>query len=207
MPFLIKSQTTENGNWWIYFGNKKLDSQWNWHHEVQYRNYNAIGDLEQLLIRTGLGYNLTENNNNLLLGYAYILSQPYSAGKNKVATTEHRLYQQFITRQQFGRVFLQHRYRSEQRFIEDNPTKWRFRYFLGINVLINSKTLSPKTFYLSGYDEIFLNTQKNIFDRNRLYGALGYVLNDKVKMEVGFMAQMLENTHRNQFQLVAFNNF
>ncbi len=54
MPFLIKSQTTENGNWWIYFGNKKLDSQWNWHHEVQYRNYNAIGDLEQLLIRTGL---------------------------------------------------------------------------------------------------------------------------------------------------------
>ncbi len=175
---------------------------------MQYRNYNAIGDLEQLLIRTGLGYNLTENNNNLLQGYAYIVSQPYLAnGKDKTTITEHRLYQQLITRQQFGRVFLQHRYRAEQRFIEDNPIKWRFRYFLGINVPINSKTLIPKTFYLSGYDEIFLNTQKNIFDRNRLYDALGYVLNDKVKIEIGFMAQMLENTQRNQFQLIAFNNF
>lgn len=161
IPLLVKSQTTENGNWWLYFGNKKLDTQWNWHHEVQYRNYNAVGDLEQLLIRTGLGYNLTENNNNILQGYAYVFSQPYLAnGKNKAAIVEHRLYQQFITRQQFGRVFLQHRYRAEQRFIEEHPLKWRFRYFLAMNIPLNNKTLSANTVYLSAYDEIFLNTKK-----------------------------------------------
>jgi hypothetical protein len=62
------SQASDLGNWWIYFGNKKINSKFNWHHEAQYRNYNVIGDLEQLLLRTGIGYNLTENNNNLLDG-------------------------------------------------------------------------------------------------------------------------------------------
>ena len=35
------------------------------------RDARIIGDLEQLVLRTGIGYNLTENNNNVLLGFAY----------------------------------------------------------------------------------------------------------------------------------------
>ena len=77
------SQRSDLGNWLLYFGNKKIDSKWNWHHEVQYRNYNAIGDLEQLLLRTGIGYNLTENNNNLLLGYGFINSQNFIANTDE----------------------------------------------------------------------------------------------------------------------------
>ncbi len=50
--------------------------------EVQYRNFNFIGDTEQVLIRTGLGYNLTENNNNILLGAAFIYSEPYLANSD-----------------------------------------------------------------------------------------------------------------------------
>jgi hypothetical protein len=52
----------------------------------------------------------------------------------------------------------------------------------------------------------FLNAQKPIFDRNRLYGAIGYVFSKYVKAEVGFMAQTLKSTNRNQFQIVLFNN-
>ncbi|MDP4810734.1 MAG: DUF2490 domain-containing protein, partial [Saprospiraceae bacterium] len=65
------AQNTNTGNWINYFGNKKISEKWNWWHEVQYRNYNAVGDLEQLLIRTGLGYNVSKTD-NLHLGYAYI---------------------------------------------------------------------------------------------------------------------------------------
>ncbi len=46
LPWISQSQDSKLGNWLIYFGNKKIDAKWNWHHEVQYRNYNAIGDLE-----------------------------------------------------------------------------------------------------------------------------------------------------------------
>ena len=42
----VGAQDSDFGNWWIYFGNKQMNERWNWHHEVQYRNYNFIGDLE-----------------------------------------------------------------------------------------------------------------------------------------------------------------
>jgi len=79
MPFTAVSQDSDLGNWLIYIGNKKLDNQWNLHHEVQYRNYNAIGDLEQLLLRTGIGKNITDGNNNLLMGYGFIRSENYTS--------------------------------------------------------------------------------------------------------------------------------
>lgn len=200
------AQKTDIGNWFIYFGNQQINNKWSWWNEVQYRNYNFAGDLQQLLLRTGISYNLTENNNNVLLGYGFINSQGYLPNSHeKTGTNEHRIYQQFITRQNFGNVFIQHRYRIEERFLPDD-FQMRFRYFLGFNIPVNNKTLTKKTFYLSAYNEIFLNAQNSIFDRNRLYGALGYVINKNFRTEAGFMAQTLENSNRNQFQIVLFNN-
>ena len=60
LPTSINAQESDFGNWLIYIGSKKINSKWNIHHEVQFRNYNAISDLEQLLLRTGLGYPLTK---------------------------------------------------------------------------------------------------------------------------------------------------
>jgi hypothetical protein len=77
----VKAQKSDVGNWMIYFGNKQINKKWNWWHEAQYRSYNVLlNDEEQLLLRTGIGYNLSENNNNLLLGYAFVQSTPYIAG-------------------------------------------------------------------------------------------------------------------------------
>jgi len=200
------AQRSDAGNWFIYFGNQSISKKWNWWNEVQYRNYNFAGDLQQLLLRTGIGYNLTENNNNILLGYGFIHSQRYLPGtNNKSGSNEHRLYQQFITRQHYGRVFIQHRYRAEERFLPGD-FQFRLRYFLSFNIPLNNKTLSKNTVYLSAYNEVFLNAESPVFDRNRLYGSIGYVINKNFRMEAGFMAQTLENTNRNQFQLVLFNN-
>lgn len=202
----LHAQKSNTGNWFIYFGNQKINNKWNWHNEVQYRNFNFMGDLSQLLVRTGIGYNLTENNNNILLGYGFINSQKYLSNSNeKVGTNEHRVFQQFITRQSFNNVFLQHRYRIEERFLP-NDFQMRFRYFLGINIPINKPRLEKNAYYFSAYNEIFINAQQNIFDRNRLYGAIGYVFNKNIKMEAGYMVQTLETNNRNQFQIVIFNN-
>lgn len=206
-PFLGFNQDSDLGNWLIYFGNKNIDSKFNWHNEVQYRNYNAIGDLEQLLLRTGIGYNLTENNNNVLLGYGYVLSENYISGTDeKTDVNEHRIYQQFITKQNIHIISLQHRYRFEQRFVEDD-FKLRFRYFLGLNIPVNNKTLDDKTLYLSAYNEIFLNTKNNVFDRNRLYGGVGYKINQQLRLELGYMNQFLQNTSRDQINIMAFVSF
>ena len=181
VSMLSFAQKSDVGNWFIYFGNQKINKKWNWHNEVQYRNYNFIGDMNQLLLRTGIGYNLTENNNNILLGYGFIHTQKYLPNSNeKVATKEHRIFQQFITRQKFNRVYLQHRYRVEERFVP-NDFQIRFRYFLSVNIPLNKKTMDKDAFYLSAYNEIFINSQQPLFDRNRLYGAAGYVINKILK--------------------------
>ncbi len=200
------AQPSNNGNWLIYIGNQKVNNKWNLWSEVQHRNYNLIGDVEQLLLRTGIGYNLSTDNNNLLLGYGFIQSHKYDNltwQKNK--TDEHRIFQQFITKQNFSSFYTQHRFRVEERFFS-NDFKLRFRYFLSINKPINKKTLEKDAIYLSTYNEIFLNDRKTIFDRNRLYGGIGYCINKSIKLELGYMSQMFEDGNRNQFQIILFNN-
>lgn len=206
LPNITYAQDSDLGNWLIYIGNKKLNNKWNIHNEIQYRNYNAGGDLEQLLLRTGLGYNLTENNNNLLLGYGYILSENYIGNTDdKVSVNEHRIFQQFTTKQNKWRVNITQRYRFEQRFVESD-FKMRLRYFLSFNYPLNNKEIISKTVYLSAYNELFLNTEPSIFDRNRVYGGLGYKLNENIKLELGYMSQIFETSFRDQVNIIAFVN-
>lgn len=187
----------------IYIGSKKINTKWNLHHEVQYRNYNAIGDLEQLLLRTGMGYSLTDNS-NLLLGYGFIRSENYQDNTDdKNIVNEHRIFQQFITKAKINNIGLQHRYRFEQRFVEDD-FKVRFRYFLGITLPFSSD--SDKT-YLSAYNEIFLNSRSDVYDRNRTYFGLGYKLNSTLKVELGYMNQFLNKGNRDQVNIILFGSF
>ena len=202
----LYSQKSEIGNWFIYFGNQKINQNWNWHNEIQYRNYDFIGDTNQLLLRTGLGYNLTENNNNVLLGYAFVNTHKYIPNSDqKQESNEHRIFQQFITKQNFGRFYFFHRYRVEERFLPDD-FQVRLRYFLNATIPLNKKTLDKNAIYFSTYNEIFVNTEKPLFDRNRIYAALGFVINKNFKVEAGIMSQILEQSNRNQFQIVIFNN-
>lgn len=200
------AQKSDVGNWFAYMGNQKINNKWNWHNEVQYRNFNFAGDLEQLMVRTGLGYNLSENNNNVLLGYAYVHSEPYIAGTDaKTRTDEHRIFQQFITKQQFGRVIVSHRYRFEQRFLQDD-FKMRLRYALSLNIPINKKVMDKNAVYASLSNEVFINTKQNHYDRDRIYGGIGYCFSKYVKVEAGVMSQLLSATSRTQFQIMIFNN-
>jgi hypothetical protein len=205
-PKISNAQDSSLGNWLIYIGNKKIDEKWNIHNEVQYRNYNAAGDLEQLLLRTGLGYNVTKNS-NILLGYGYILSENYIGDTDdKVTVNEHRIFQQFTTKQNIGKVGLSHRYRFEQRFVEDD-FKLRLRYFLGVNIPLQYKEDGKNPLYLSMYNEIFLNTKSSVFDRNRVYGGIGYKFSKNLKLELGYMNQFFESSGSDQINLIAFVNF
>ncbi len=205
LPMFSYSQDSNLGNWLIYIGNKKLNTKWNIHNEVQYRNYDAIGDLEQLLLRTGLGYNLSENNHNILLGYGYILSENYIGNSDdKASVNEHRIFQQFTSKQSIGIVNLNHRYRFEQRFVEED-FKMRFRYFLSVTVPFSKK--ESNKLYLSAYNEIFLNTESAVFDRNRVYGGLGFKINNNIKIEAGYMNQFFETSVRDQINIITFVTF
>ncbi len=202
---VLRAQNSDLGNWLIYIGSKQINTKWNLHHEIQYRNYDALSDLEQLLLRTGIGYSFNEGQNNLLMGYGFIHSQNHKENiNNKTIVDEHRIFQQFIAKQNVGLFKIQHRYRFEQRFVESD-FKLRFRYFLGATMPL-SKAENNK-FYLSAYNEIFLNSKSSIFDRNRLYGGFGYSLNKNIRFELGYMNQSFETNSRDQVNIISFVTF
>jgi hypothetical protein len=188
-----------HGFWPTYFGSAAINSKWGIWAEAQYRTYDFGGDLEQLLLRTAVTYNLNGNSNQQISqGYGYVRSEPYISGtEQKRVTEEHRLYQQLLLKQRHGRLYLSHRYRIEERFLP-NDFKVRFRYFLGANLCLNSKELAKGTFYLTAYNEVFLHSNKPVFDRNRLYGGLGYAINKNLRFETGNMWQLQESVTRPQ---------
>jgi hypothetical protein len=199
--FNSTAQVSELGSWTSLFINGKLSKSLSIQSDIQYRCYDAGSDLEQLLARAGIGYDLTENNHTVLVGYAYAYSQNYSSADIRSYLNEHRIYQQFAIRSKAGRVNFQHRYRFEQRFFE-HDFRMRFRYYLGLTIPLNKAVMENKTIYFAAYNEVFLNNQKTVFDRDRLYGGFGYRLNDHFRLELGYMNQFLDGRQRDQVMVV-----
>ncbi len=86
LPFLVllflnvntttQAQTDpdEMGAWYMYIFSTqfKKDSLWGIQGDIQHRNFNILGDLQQLLLRGGITYMPKESPLKLTLGYAYI---------------------------------------------------------------------------------------------------------------------------------------
>ncbi len=83
----------------------------------------------------------------------------------------------------------------------------RFRYFLGIKFPLKQTEDGVSPLYLSAYNEVFLNTESAVFDRNRVYGGLGYQFSKALRLELGYMNQFFESSGRDQINIIAFVNF
>ena len=70
-------------------------------------------------------------------------------------------------------------------------------------------------YYLALYNEVFINGQRNVgngntvevFDRNRMYTGLGYILNDNFKVQLGIMNQATNGWKKNQLQVSLHHKF
>jgi len=217
MPMMGKAQLNEDelGAWYMYFFNTSFkESPWGVQGDIQYRNWNTVGDLEQLLLRGGITYKPKNAAIKFTLGYGNITTGAY--GSSESTTTESRIYQEALFPTKIGnRFFLNHRFRFEQRFVENQDFRSRYRYNLFLNIPLNTTEMEEKTFYLALYNEIFINGQRNIgdgrsvelFDRNRFYIALGYILDEGLKVQFGAMNQTTDNWSKDQLQLSLHHKF
>jgi len=200
------AQQSNYGNWFAYNGNNAINKKWDWLNEIKYRNYNIVGDFEQLILRTGLGYHLKNKNNNILVGYSFVQLNKYTENsKVSIPTIEHNILQQFTTIKEFKAIRILNRCRLEERFI-NSDLSLRFRYFFSLNFPINNSSFKKNTVYASVYNEVFLNTKSQVFDRDRVYGGLGYVIANNLRFELGSMTQFYEHSNRSQFQMIFYNN-
>ena len=205
VPLMSYSQDDKVGNWLMYFGTNRISDDFSIHTEIQYRNHTITpNNVEQLLLRTGLNYHFSEKA-TVTAGYAYIPSYVYESEQNSPEVEEHRIWQQFILTNKIGRVKFEHRYRVEQRWVNQDY-KNRLRYRLMLFVPLNKPVIEKGTLFLGVYDEIFINTKESFFDRNRLYGALGYQINKDINIQSGMLHQQLSNSGKWYLQFAIFFN-
>lgn len=205
----------QTGAWYMYLWNTTLeDSQFGFQGDIQHRNWDLGGDLEQLLIRGGITWSPEASNTKYTFGYAHITTGTFGSSRN--TTKENRIYQEALVPQRIGeKLFVSHRFRLEQRWVENQDTRNRFRYFLNLNYPLNRSDLNKGSIYVSFYNEIFVNLERDIgsnrnvdeFDRNRAYLALGYSLTDRARLQFGYMQQKTRNENKGQLQFNLFHTF
>lgn len=202
-----KDIATQSNAWVMYFGNHYLSDKWGIHTEYQWRRNQFFEHWQQSLMRIGVDYYAT-NKAQYTLGYGWIKS--FSNGKQPIAhyNNEHRIWEQFVLKNDLGKFQFQHRYRLEQRFIENwVPTtegayqtdgflfRQRIRYRFLLNAPLSRKEMADNTLFLSLYDEVFLGfgkgIGKNVMDQNRIYAALGWRFTKNVNLQLGYLNQYI----------------
>jgi hypothetical protein len=158
--------------------------------EGQGRFGNDTSQVSQGMLRTGLGYALSETL-TMWLGYAFIpteepfVSEPFD---------EHRNWQQLLWNQPFSFGTFSSRSRLEQRFMQiGNDVGWRYRQLFKISLPL---TFAPN-FSLVATNEVFIDINKtdwksvNGFDQNRAFAGIGYNFDEHIRTEIGYMNQYI----------------
>lgn len=187
------------GHWFSYSGDHKFNSRFGLHSDFSIRNYFLTNSVEQSLVRVGINHYLGKLS-MVTAGYAYAITLPSEDNVQGFVVSENRLWQQLILRHRTYQLFIEHRYRLEQRFLEnrdagvntfDNRIRYRF------NALFPFYNLSPslRHYFLAMNNELFMNLGRSVsgqfFDRNRLYMAVGYQWSPTFNVQLGYMNQLV----------------
>lgn len=210
--------------WYNYAGSLKFHKKFGIHTEYQFRRNNFITEWQQSLLRFGVNYHLNDKI-QFRMGYAWVETYPY--GEIKINSmgkqfTEHRMFQMATINDKISIVEFSHRLMLEQRWIgrytDRNLRKEdeylfsnRFRYMFRMQLPLKGKEIKDKTPYIAIYDEILIgfgkNVNENIFDQNRIGILIGHRFNKFVRIEGGYINQILqlgrEVDNKNVFQ---YNN-
>lgn len=215
---MAQTRITEHYNigWFAANASFQLSNRFGLHTEYQWRRVDYGEHWQQGLLRLGLNYKLSPET-LMRVGYAWAETFPYgdiplnAYGKKY---NEHRAFEMISISDKVSVFELTHRFMLEQRWIgrysnasltaEDSyPFVNRIRYQIRVQYPILKDGL-----YAAVYDEIFIgfgkNVRENIFDQNRFGAIVGYPINKNLKIEGGYLSQIVqlgrEVDNKNVFQ-------
>jgi len=206
LPTIVLSQEklspNPGGYWLSYSGDNKINKRIGIHSEAQIRNAFLDRSVATYLVRTGLNVYFHPTAMGTV-GYGFIYNDP--SGDNVIGseTMEHRIWQQLLLRQKSRYIFMDHRFRLEQRFIsnlsnkterEDHRVRYRFQ------TLFPLYSISPhlRHLFVAVNNEIMINFRSNpskLFDRNRFFVGIGYQVSPKLNFQLGYLNQFIHNVN------------
>jgi hypothetical protein len=193
LPLSAAAQSDKLGGWNIVTGVVNPDNKFSYWFEMQTRSQYLTKDFYYYELKGGLCYNVSDKA-QFMLGIGDYKTFTYPGNyKSPVATSEFRMWEQLVLRNQVDRVKIEHRYRVEQRWLYGNYRN-RFRYRINPIVPLNHTRVIPKTVYLTAFDEVFFTDKGPYFERNRFLVGAGYQFSPVFALQAGFIRQFDYNT-------------
>ena len=186
----VNAQDSKLGTWGIATVVMPGDSvhRWGGYTELQARtNGAAFSQFQYYEAKAGVSYDIDKNFIALLGTGTYHTYDYFNVDKGPI-TNEYRFWEQMTINQYLSRLKFEHRYRVEQRLVNGDYRN-RFRYRINMFVPLNHPKIVAKTYFLSVFDEIFLNNKAPNFERNRISAALGYQFDKKWIVQAGWINQ------------------
>ena len=162
------------------------DSPWRWSGEFVLRTRDGVDDLDVIVGRGLLGYDLTSRS-SAWMGFAVVPSFPVLGG----TLWEKRLFEQYLWSGRGLGGSLALRTRLEQRWAEANDgLTWRVRQQVRY-----VRPFSPGSHYSLVATEEFIAHLNDTtrydrgFDQNRAFGGISRTVNAKMRFEAGYLNQ------------------
>ncbi|MBB6462281.1 DUF2490 domain-containing protein [Flammeovirga kamogawensis] len=198
-----QEESSSLGSWYVYNGFYQLSPKFELFFEGQMRTYEFASEPQSFFVRPFLGYSIAKN---LQLG----LSQEYHSNwteefddQPSIHSQEYRTTFQVISKQTFGRVHLQHRYRYELRVLEDD-FKTRARYRIQAGIPLSKKTMEKGVVFTTFGNEFLIDVTPALqLNQNRTYAMLGYQLTETLNIQSGYM-YLAKSGHPNEHRFQLF---
>lgn len=188
----VQAQQSDFEGWFQYLANIGLDEERDW--ILTLEEQAQLGDdwkrLSTNILRTMVNYNWTEQFST---GGGYMWGPMfYNSQYHRIDRDENRTFVQLMYRHDLWDVQWIHRFRQEQRFIEDtrgavsNRGRYMIRGSYGLS--------DDKNFGLTAYNELYINYNgvyngpTGGYDQDRLFFG-PYWRVDNARYEVGFLEQ------------------
>lgn len=201
VTFNLSAQKAEQLNsWWYYSGSYKFTNK------IGLKTFSAlcrndfIKNPQLSLLRIGVKYSYLKNL-SIISGYERATLFPYGEFPVSKKRTEHRLYIQLLTKNNFKTVNTQVNIQLEQRFIES-----KIKYRCRVKMKLKTPIFKTESLGFSLSNQLLLNICKvkksNYLGQNRAYIGFSYKIIKALVINIGYLNQYIiiddtksENNH------------
>ncbi|WP_313383497.1 DUF2490 domain-containing protein [Chishuiella sp.] len=193
--------------WYQYLMNAKLDDKMTLTALSQYRSFDMLLDARLFVAAAYVDYSI-DKKISVGGGGMFLLLESYDKNNNKKERSEKRIFQQATITDNIGRTLISHRFRIEERFL-NNPNEFivRLRYLTSFRIPLNKAT-EKQILYGIIKNEIRISAIKDKpFDSDRITIGTGFNLSKKSALEINLISQLAERKTSNYLNVVFRNKF
>ncbi len=194
--------------YWLYYQNQLYFSpKLYWTNNVDNRRFINPDAENQFIFHSRLHYKSGKWDFAGGLTLSSIYNQ-IPENKSTHIATELRAVVEVSHEQPVGKIFIQNRIRLDNRFLETSTQQsvldtsiyvLRFRYRLQVRIPMIKNKDNGTLLQMRLSDEIMLNHKENIFDQNRIYATLDYIVNNNFTVEAGYIYIYQQRFAREEF--------